>query len=40
LMMKDIMVEGIIGIHAKDHPIILREKLMTFVPQRERLEEE
>ncbi|MFQ6607574.1 MAG: motility protein A [Fidelibacterota bacterium] len=40
LMMKDIMVEGIIGIHAKDHPIILREKLMTFVPQRERLSEE
>jgi chemotaxis protein MotA len=39
LMMKDIMLEGIIGIHAKDHPIILREKLMTFVPQRERLEE-
>lgn len=40
LMMKDIMVEGIIGIHAKDHPIILHEKLMTFVPQRERSEEE
>ena len=33
LMVMDIMVEGVIGIHAKDHPIILREKLMTFVPQ-------
>jgi len=30
------MVEGIIGIHAKDHPILLREKLMTFVPQSKR----
>ena len=35
-MVKDIIVEGIIGIHAKDHPIILREKLMTFVPQSKR----
>ncbi|MFQ6673339.1 MAG: motility protein A [Fidelibacterota bacterium] len=38
LMVKDIMVEGIIGIHAKDHPIVLREKLMTFVPQSKRRE--
>ncbi|MFQ6675136.1 MAG: motility protein A [Fidelibacterota bacterium] len=38
LMVKDIMLEGIIGIHAKDHPIILREKLMTFVPQSKRRE--
>lgn len=38
LMIKDLLVEGIIGIHAKEHPIILREKLMTFVPQRERKE--
>ena len=36
LMVKDIIVEGIIGIHAKDHPIILRERLMTFVPQSKR----
>jgi len=39
LMIKDILVEGIIGIHAKEHPIILREKLMTFVPQSKRIEE-
>ncbi len=36
LMVMDIMVEGVIGIHAKDHPIVLREKLMTFVPQSKR----
>jgi len=36
LMIKDILVEGIIGIHAKEHPVILREKLMTFVPQSKR----
>ncbi|MEE9166455.1 MAG: MotA/TolQ/ExbB proton channel family protein [Candidatus Neomarinimicrobiota bacterium] len=39
LMLKDILVEGIIGIHAKEHPILLREKLMTFVPQSKRTEE-
>lgn len=39
LMIKDILVEGIIGIHGKEHPIILREKLMTFVPQSKRKEE-
>tara|TARA_B100000575_G_scaffold283053_1_gene275496 strand:+ start:2338 stop:3165 length:828 start_codon:yes stop_codon:yes gene_type:complete len=39
LMVKDIMVEGIIGIHSKDHPIILREKLLTFVPQSSRNED-
>jgi len=39
LMVKDIMVEGIIGIHSKDHPVILREKLMTFVPQSSRKSE-
>ena len=38
LMIKDIMIEGIIGIHAKDHPMSLKEKLMTFVPQSERVE--
>ena len=37
LMVKDIMVEGIIGIHAKDHPLSLKEKLMTFVPQSQRI---
>lgn len=36
MMLKDIMVEGIIAIHAKDHPLVLREKLMTFVPQSRR----
>ena len=40
LMVMDIMVEGIIGIHAKDHPIVLREKLMTFVPQSKRTKQE
>tara|TARA_A100001037_G_scaffold46304_1_gene37655 strand:+ start:4397 stop:5224 length:828 start_codon:yes stop_codon:yes gene_type:complete len=39
LMVKDIMVEGIIGIHSKDHPIILKEKLLTFVPQSSRKED-
>ena len=40
LMVMDIMVEGVIGIHAKDHPIVLREKLMTFVPQSKRTKQE
>lgn len=32
LMLKLIVMEGIISIHKKDHPILIREKLMTFVP--------
>lgn len=36
LMLKNIMVEGIISIHAKEHPILIREKLMTFVPTSKR----
>ena len=36
LMLKTIMVEGIISIHAKEHPILIREKLMTFVPTSKR----
>ena len=26
------LMEGILSIHAKEHPIIIRDKLMTFVP--------
>jgi len=32
MMLKNIVVEGIISIHAREHPILIREKLMTFVP--------
>ena len=39
LMLKNIVVEGIISIHAKEHPILIREKLMTFVPGSLRKEE-
>ncbi|NOZ03539.1 MAG: motility protein A [FCB group bacterium] len=38
LMLKNIIVEGIISIHAKEHPLLIREKLMTFVPQSKRQE--
>ena len=38
MMLKSIVVEGIISIHSKEHPILMREKLMTFVPQSVRLE--
>ena len=40
MMLKNIVVEGIISIHKKDHPILIREKLMTFVPRTERQTEE
>ena len=33
MMLKSIVVEGIISIHSKEHPLLMREKLMTFVPQ-------
>ena len=36
LMLKSIVVEGIISIHAREHPILIREKLMTFVPSQYR----
>ena len=29
---KTVLMEGILSIHAKEHPIIIRDKLMTFVP--------
>ncbi len=29
---KTVLMEGIMSIHAKEHPIIIRDKLMTFVP--------
>jgi len=38
MMLKSIVVEGIISIHSKEHPILMREKLMTFVPQSARQE--
>ena len=36
MMLKNIVVEGIISIHAREHPILIREKLMTFVPSQYR----
>ena len=40
LMLKNIVLEGIISIHGREHPILIREKLMTFVAlsERKRLE--
>jgi chemotaxis protein MotA len=32
MMLKSIIVEGISSIHAREHPILIQEKLMTFVP--------
>ena len=32
MMIKNIVVEGIISIHAREHPLLIKEKLMTFVP--------
>ena len=40
---KTVLMEGILSIHAKEHPIIIRDKLMTFVPAADKdleLEEE
>ena len=39
MMLKSIVVEGIISVHSKEHPILMREKLMTFVPQSARQED-
>ena len=36
MMLKNIVVEGIISIHAREHPILIREKFMTFVPSQYR----
>ena len=32
MMLKNIVVEGIISIHAREPPLLIKEKLMTFVP--------
>jgi len=40
LMLKNIVLEGIISIHAREHPILIREKLMTFVPAHRRFDSE
>jgi len=39
MMLKSIVVEGIISIHAREHPILIREKLMTFIPSQFRYKE-
>ena len=31
IMLKSIVLEGIISIHAREHPLLIKEKLMTFV---------
>ena len=36
LMLKNIVLEGIISIHGREHTILIREKLMTFVALSER----
>ncbi|MBL7067188.1 MAG: MotA/TolQ/ExbB proton channel family protein [Candidatus Marinimicrobia bacterium] len=36
IMMKEFMIEGILCLHNRDHPLIVREKLNTFVPRSER----
>lgn len=36
MMIKEIMIEGILCLHAKDHPLVVKDKLRTFIPQRER----
>ena len=40
MMLKNIVVEGIISIHAREHPVLIREKLMTFVPSQYRYQGE
>jgi chemotaxis protein MotA len=40
IMMKEFMIEGIICLHNRDHPLIVREKLNTFVPSNERKAED
>ena len=36
IMLKNIVLEGIISIHGREHPILSKEKLMTFVAMSER----
>jgi len=36
IMLKEIMIEGILCLHNRDHPLVVREKLNTFVPRGER----
>ncbi len=36
IMLKEIMIEGVLCLHNRDHPLVVREKLNTFVPQLER----
>ena len=36
IMLKSIVLEGIISIHRREHPILIKEKLMTFVAMSER----
>ena len=36
IMLKSIVLEGIISIHAREHPLLIREKLVTFVAISER----
>ena len=40
MMLKSIVVEGIISIHAREHPMLIREKLMTFIPPQFRYNDE
>ena len=36
MMLKNIVIEGIISIHAREHPMLIKEKLITFVPSSQR----
>ena len=36
MMLKNIVIEGIISIHAREHPMLIKEKLMSFVPSSQR----
>lgn len=40
IMLKEIMIEGIICLHNRDHPLVVREKLNTFVPMSKRKKED
>ena len=35
IMLKEFMIEGILCLHNRDHPLVVREKLNTFVPRTE-----
>ena len=36
IMLKNIVLERIISIHGREHPVLIKEKLMTFVAMSER----